>query len=144
MSTKADLEKTSRSLHSLAIHLLRRLRAQDSALGIGPSQLSALSVIVFAGPRSLHGLAKAEQVRPPTMSKIVDALVRQGLARREVNSSNRRSITIFPTQKGTQTIKEGRARRERKLVEILQRLTPSEAKDLQKTTETLAKVLETE
>ena len=143
MSAKPDTEKISRTLHSMAIHLLRSLRAQDSALGVGPSQLSALSVIVFAGPSSLHELAEAEQVRPPTMSKIVDALVYRGLVRREVDSRDRRSIEISPTQKGVQMMKEGRDRRERKLIEILKSLTSSEVRDVQRATEILSRALET-
>ena len=144
MSSKAYLENLSRNLHSAALHLLRDLRTQDSALGIGPSQLSALSVIVFGGPRSLHDLAQAEQVRPPTMSKIVDALVQQGLARREVNSSDRRSITIIPTQKGVQVMNEGRGRREKRLIELLRRLKQDELRDIQRASEVLARILETE
>jgi len=58
-------------LHSAAIHLLRKMRMRDRSIGIGPAQLSALSVLVFAGPRSLKELAAAEQVQPPTMSRIV-------------------------------------------------------------------------
>jgi len=143
MSAKADLERLSRTLHSAALHLLRDLRTQDSASGIGPSQLSALSVIVFGGPKSLHDLAHAEQVQPPTMSKIVDALVQQGLARREVNSSDRRSITIFPTPKGMQVMKEGRDRREKRLIEMLRRLKQDEIRDLQRATEILTRILET-
>src|SRR4249920_3993420 len=57
-------------LHSAAIHLLRRLRVRDRESGVGPAQLSALSVLVLGGgPRSLGELAEAEQVRPPTMSR---------------------------------------------------------------------------
>ena len=37
-------------LHSAAIHLLRRVRQQDTATGEGPARLSALSVLVFGGP----------------------------------------------------------------------------------------------
>jgi DNA-binding MarR family transcriptional regulator len=144
MSAKADLERLSRTLHSAALHLLRDLRTQDSASGIGPAQLSALSVIVFGGPRSLHELAHAEQVQPPTMSKIVDALVQQGLARREVNTSDRRSITIFPTPKGTQLMKEGRDRREKRLIEMLRRLGQDEIRDLQRASELITRILETE
>src|SRR5499425_3166797 len=69
-------------LHSAAIHLLRRLRIRDSGSGIGPAQLSALSVLVFGGQRSLGELAEAEQVRPPTMSRIVSGLERAGLLKR--------------------------------------------------------------
>lgn len=51
-------------LHSAAIHLLRRVRKQDEAAGVGPAQLSALSVLVFAGAKTLGELATAEQVKP--------------------------------------------------------------------------------
>src|SRR5207237_4874041 len=77
-------------LHSAAIHLLRRLRVRDLASGIGPAQLSALSVLVFGGPRSLGELAEAEQVRPPTMSRVVEGLERAGLARRQPTEDKRR------------------------------------------------------
>src|SRR5437773_61599 len=75
--------ETADRLHSAAIHLLRRLRVRDRESGVGPAQLSALSVLVLGGgPRSLGELAEAEQVRPPTMSRIVAGLVRAGLVRR--------------------------------------------------------------
>src|SRR5580658_5800755 len=66
-------------LHSAAIHLLRRLRKQDIAIGEGPARLSALSVLVFGGPKTLGELAAAEQVKPPTMSRIVAGLARSRL-----------------------------------------------------------------
>jgi len=40
-------------LHSAAIHLLRRVRKQDVLAGEGPARLSALSVLVFGGPKTL-------------------------------------------------------------------------------------------
>src|SRR5258708_35393759 len=63
--------ETADRLHSAAIHLLRRLRVRDRESGVGPAQLSALSVLVLGGgSRALGELAEAEQVRPPTMSRI--------------------------------------------------------------------------
>jgi DNA-binding MarR family transcriptional regulator len=142
MSSKQDLAKVSRALHSVAIHLLRNVRVQDSSLGIGPAQLSALSVIVFGGPRSLRELAEVEQVRPPTMSRIVDALVKQELAKREINGSDRRSIAISPTQKGIQIMKEGRDRREKRLIELLKSLKTNEIEEIGRAAESLARVLQ--
>src|SRR2546425_11795543 len=74
--------ETADRLHSAAIHLLRRLRVRDRESGVGPAQLSALSVLVFGGPRSLGELADAEQVRPPTMSRIVAGVERGALGER--------------------------------------------------------------
>ena len=74
MAKLTEIENLADRLHSTAIHLLRLVRVQDAATGIAPARLSALSVLVFGGPMSLNQLAQAEQVRPPTMSRIVDAL----------------------------------------------------------------------
>ena len=41
--------ETADRLHSAAIHLLRRLRVRDRESGVGPAQLSALSVLVVGG-----------------------------------------------------------------------------------------------
>jgi len=112
-------------LHSAAIHLLRRVRARDSLSGVGPAQLSALSVLVFGGPRSLGELAEAEQVRPPTMSRIVTGLVRSGLVRRKTTDDKRR-VRLEPTAKGTKLLQEGRRRRVEILAQALQTLGPQE------------------
>jgi DNA-binding MarR family transcriptional regulator len=136
-----SLEEVGRSLHSNAIHLLRDVRIEDSAMGIGPAQASALSVVIFSGPLSLNELAEAEQVRPPTMSRIVEALVREGLVRREVNRDDRRSITISPTDKGTKIIHEGRSRREKRLIKLLSTLDPDEIRCLGKASRILSGVL---
>src|SRR5215813_15573104 len=110
MAKRANTEDLADQLHSAAIHLLRLVRVQDTASGLGPARLSALSVIVFGGPASLNHLARAEQVRPPTMSRIVDALEAEGLARRRANPQDRRAVLIAATEKGIKILQEGRRR----------------------------------
>src|SRR3984957_4746758 len=87
-------------LHSAAIHLLRRLRKQDAATGEGPAPLSALSVLVFGGPRALGELAAAEQVKPPTMSRMVAGLARSRLGTISPVPPDARRIQIHATAKG--------------------------------------------
>src|SRR2546430_16004679 len=83
--------ETADRLHSAAIHLLRRLRVRDRESGVGPAQLSALSVLVLGGgPRSLGELADAEQVRPPPMTRIAPGPVRARLVRRGESEDERR------------------------------------------------------
>jgi len=127
-------------LHSAAIHLLRRLRVRDLASGIGPAQLSALSVLVFAGPRSLGELAEAEQVRPPTMSRIVAGLERDGLVRRHATEDKRR-VRLEATAKGTKILQEGRRRRVESLALAVSSLSPEELQHLGALTELLEQVL---
>src|SRR5262245_11846398 len=97
-------------LHSAAIHLLRGLLVRDRESGIGPAQLSALSVLVFAGPKSLAELAQAEQVKPPTMSRIVSGLVRSKLVHMVTNEHDRRAVVISATSKGIRAIQQSRGR----------------------------------
>lgn len=106
-------------LHSAAIHLLRRVRKRDPAMGIGPAQATALSVLVFGGPRPLGALADAEGVRAPTMSRIVDGLVRAGLARRRRSETDGRSVRIEATARGEKLLWAGRKRRVTELAERL-------------------------
>src|SRR3954464_10292919 len=95
-------------LHSAAIPLLRRLRREDDAAGLPAPQLSALSVIVFGGPITLGALAAAEQVRAPTITKLVIALENAGLVEREPDESDRRIVRVRATAKGTRLLQEGR------------------------------------
>lgn len=112
-------------LHSVAIHLLRRLRVRDREAGIGPAQLSALSVLVFGGPKSLSELADAEQVRPPTMSRIVAGLERARLVRRHATEDGRR-VRLEATPKGVSLMWESRKRRVETLANALNTVSEGE------------------
>jgi DNA-binding MarR family transcriptional regulator len=105
-------------IHSAAIHLLRRVRDEDEAMGITPSRASALSVLVFGGARSLTELAAAERVTPATMSKLVSALEREKLVRRYPAVNDARSIRIEATAKAARILRRGQARR----LDLLERL----------------------
>jgi DNA-binding MarR family transcriptional regulator len=114
------------ALHSAAIHLLRRLRQADDETGLGPARLSALSVLVFGGPRRLTDLARAEQVRPPTMTKVVSGLEAAGLARRTADPDDARAVVVEPTTRGRRLLVEGRRRRVSRLSAGLSTLIPAE------------------
>lgn len=125
-------------LHSACLHLLRRLRVRDRESGIGPAQLSALSVLVFAGPKSLAELAEIEQVKPPTMSRIIAGLQRSKLVRSEPSEEDARRLRIVATAKGERIMQEGRRRR----VELLAaRIEGLSAADVQRLGE-IAEVME--
>jgi DNA-binding MarR family transcriptional regulator len=127
-------------LHSAAIHLLRRLRVRDRESGVGPAQLSALSVLVFGGPRSLGELADVEQVRPPTMSRIVAGLQRSGLVRRLPTEDGRR-VRLEASAKGTKILQEGRKRRVESLAKALSSLPENEQKHLAELVDLLQQII---
>src|SRR5436190_12806978 len=119
-------EQVAERLHSAAIHLLRRLRREDDASGLTAPRLSALSVIVFGGPLTLGALAAAEQVRPPTMTRIVAALERTGLVARQPDPTDRRQVLLSATAAGRRLLEEGRARRTASLAGRLAALPPDD------------------
>jgi DNA-binding MarR family transcriptional regulator len=111
-------------LHSAAIHLLRAVRREDAASGLSGPHLSALSVIVFGGgPVTVGQLAAAEQVRPPTMTRLIDALEADGLATREADPDDARVTRIRATTRGRTLLEAGRARRVAALAGRLSRLS---------------------
>jgi DNA-binding MarR family transcriptional regulator len=111
-------------IHSAALHLLRRLRRQDEAMGITAARASALSVAVFAGPVTLGRLAQAEQVSAPTMTRLIVGMEEEGLVKREADPADRRVVWIRPTAKGTRLLTEGRRRRVEALTRDLAALDP--------------------
>src|SRR5207245_490699 len=135
--------ETADRLHSAAIHLLRRLRVRDRESGVGPAQLSALSVLVLGGgPRSLGELAEIEQVRPPTMSRVVAGLERAGLVRRLATEDGRR-VRLEASAKGTKIRQAGRKRRVESLSKALSLLSEKEQQQLGELSALLEQVIRT-
>ena len=126
---KALLE-TADAVHSAAIHMLRRVRAEDRWTGLSGPRLSALSVIVFAGPVTVTGLAAAEQVRTPTISRLIADLEQEGLVKRVVGSEDKRVRVVTATEKGQRVLRQGRDRRVQKLAADLEALSNSDRKIL--------------
>jgi len=139
-------EKTARTevadrLHSAAIHLLRYARNQDALSREGPARLSALSVLVFCGPMTLGQLATMEQVKPPTMSRIVAGLNGSGLARIEQDARDARRIRVMVTAKGERVLQEARQRRIRLLSEVLDQVSEQETEVLRQAAEIIEKAI---
>lgn len=143
MAKLNKVEDLADRLHSTAIHLLRHVRVQDAATGLAPARLSALSVLVFGGAMSLNDLARAEQVRPPTMSRIVDALESEGLVRRTVNQQDRRAVVLEATEKGTAILWQGRKRRVKFLAKHLSRLSEQERQQINDAIKAIQKAMTT-
>jgi DNA-binding MarR family transcriptional regulator len=144
MSTRmrTNSESIAEALHSAAVQLLRSLRRADAGGELNASRLSALSVVVFAGPISLGALAAAEQVRPPTMTRIVNALEELGLVAKAKDAEDRRNISISATMKGNRTLIAGRSRRIRSLAERIERLDAREREALQAAAGAIRKMMQ--
>ena len=113
-------------LNSAAIHLLRRIRRADGVDGLTGARASALSVICYRGPLTSADLARRERVAAPTITRIVDALVRDGLVSREASGPDRRVVPLAATAQGRRLMERGRSRRIQALGAELQGLTVAE------------------
>lgn len=135
---------TANRLHSAAIHLLRRLRREDDELGLTAPQLSALSVIVFRGPLTLGELAEAEQVRPPTITRLVRTLEEDGYVVRERDPDDGRVTRVRATPRATRLLEQGRARRVARLGRELESLSDGELEALREAIGILERILDRE
>jgi DNA-binding MarR family transcriptional regulator len=141
MSTQIKPDELADKLHSAAIHLLRKLRREDESSGLNAPRLSALSVIVFGGPLSLGDLAAAEQVRPPTMTRIVNALETQMLVTKERDSADGRSVRLAATAKGKALLMAGRKRRVDALAKQIEALSDEDQRCLSDASRILVEVI---
>jgi len=117
-----DPARSAERLHAAAIHLLRRLRRVDDASGLSAPRLSALSVLVVRGPCTLGELAAAEQVRAPTMTRLVTALERDGLVTRAADPKDGRVTRVAATARGRRVLAAGRTRRVQLLARSIEAL----------------------
>lgn len=129
-------------LHSVVIHLLRRLRAEDAQTGLTGPRASALSVLVFGGPMTLGALAAVEQVKPPTMTRLVSALEAKGLVIREASSEDARLTLVRATHRGMTLLQEGRGRRIARLQAALQELNRRDVETLRQATVILEEIVQ--
>ncbi len=113
-------------VHSAAVHVLRFLRVEDTALGLTAPKLSALSVLVFRGPLTVGELANAEQVTPATTSRLVSELESLGLVERTVDPDDGRVRRVTPTDRGVALMHEGRRRRVERLAIAVEQLSDAE------------------
>jgi len=139
-SPTREVEDVADQLHSAALHLLRRLRTEDDALGISPPRLSALSVVVFAGPIGIGALAAAEGVAAPTMTRLVDGLERDGYVRRRPDPSDARGVLVEATAAGRRILIRGRQQRVRTLAAGLASLSGEELAEIRRGADLIERV----
>lgn len=128
-------------LHSAAIHLLRHVRTVDAESGLTPARLSALSVLVFGGPRTIGELAETEMVSVPAITRLVNALESAGLARKR-HGQDRRTVVVDATRRARRLMEEARRRRLQRFRDLLEPLSDLQVMQLDHTAELLAELLE--
>lgn len=138
--TTIDAAALASRLRLAVTRLARRLR-QEAEAGVTPSQLVALASIEQAGSITIGDLCQAEQVQPPTMTKIVGALVEAGLVAREPDPQDRRIAWLRVTPAGARLLERSRRRKDQYLVRRLRGLAPEELATLERAAEILDRLV---
>lgn len=131
---------TANRLHSAAIHLLRWVRMADRETGLSPERLSILSILTFAGSRTVGEIAELELVSPPAVSRILNGLEEDGFVVRERMEEDRRYVRVVATTEGKRLVDGARARRLVRMAARLGALSDEELTALQTATEILERL----
>ena len=124
ISTDSDARsEIAALLHEQFARLTRRLRTLELPHGMTPERLSALSVIEKRGPISVTALADTEMVRPATMSRMITALVDEGLVKRSSDKNDARGVLISVTPKGRRAFQRAQDQRLSRFAEVLESLS---------------------
>ncbi len=129
-------------LHAAMLHMMRRVRREDEAFGLSAPRMSALSTVAFGQSRTIGEMAAMEQVSPPTITRLVDALERDGLVVRESDAADRRTVHVRATAKGRRAIEQGRKRRVAFLAARLQALPADEVRAVDFASDALLRMYE--
>jgi DNA-binding MarR family transcriptional regulator len=141
MQVTTDVAQLASRLRLGVTRLARRLRREAEA-GITPSLLSALSTVEREGPMTIGDLGAAEHVQPPTMTRIVAALVDAGLLERWTDPRDRRVSWVRATAAGARLIARSRSRKDAYLAKRLRRLEPRELAVLEEAAGILERLVE--
>lgn len=120
-TTTATVDETTRLY--LAVGRLSRILRRSGSPGLGQGSISALATLAYKGPMRLGDLAAREGVAPPTLSRIIAALVESGYVMREADPQDGRASLVRATTAGEQIIAGVRSERLHELHNRLERLT---------------------
>jgi len=138
--TASDLAAQIRTILS---RLKRRLREQGGRGDLTPSQISVVLRIEKDGAATVSGLARAEGMRPQSMSSIVTSLQDAGLVSGIADPNDGRKTLMSLSKKCEKLLREGRAARQDWLTAIiLQKLSALEQQQLSTTLELLGRLTE--
>ena len=123
--------------------LKRRLREHGERHELTPSQISVILLLEKAGPSTVSSLARAEGMRPQSMSAIVTSLQEAGLVSGAPDPGDRRQTLMSLTPKCLKWLQDGRAARQDWLTtRIAQKLSVKEQERLQSALALLTRLVE--
>lgn len=108
------------------VRLARHLRLRRETTTLTLSQFSAMSTLHRDGPMTAGTLATRERVRPPSMTRVVAALVEAGMVTRSPHATDRRLSILTLTPAGAESVTTSAQAREQWLHDQLEHLPPEQ------------------
>ena len=123
--------------------LKRKLREHGGRSDLTPSQVSVILRLEKDGPSAVSSLARAEGMRPQSMSAIVASLLDAGWASGSPDPDDARQTLMSLSRKCRRLLKEGRAARQDWLTTAIQeKLSVQDQEKLAAVLELLARLVE--
>ena len=143
-STQTEAASTlAAEMRTVFRKLKLRLREHGGHSDLTPSQISVVLRLEKDGPATVSSLARAEGMRPQSMSAVVTPLQSSGLVRGTPDPHDGRQTLMSLTPKCLKSIQEGRAARQDWLTaRISQKLSVQEQKRLQAALSILTRLVE--
>lgn len=149
MDDRASLSRSERvsalaaELRAILGKLKRKLRENGEWSDLTPSQVSVLLRLEKDGPAAVSSLARAEGMRPQSMSAIITSLLEAGLVNGSPDPNDGRQTLISLSRKCHKLLKEGRAARQDWLTTTIQdKLSVQDQEKLAAVLELLARLVE--
>jgi DNA-binding MarR family transcriptional regulator len=125
--------------------LARRLRVERlmpelAEPALSDTQLAALATLERHGAMSPGDLAEHEKVQPPSMTRVIAALVDWELVTRAPHPTDRRQVILTVTREGRSLVQKVRRRKEAWLARKLAELSPQERATLREAAPILEKL----
>ena len=122
------------------VRAVRRLRLERSSENITDGQYSVLAGLLNRGPMTPGDIAEREHVKPPSMTRTVNALADAGLVTRADDPSDGRHVIVAVTEAGIAEVRETRRRRDAWLSQRLAELTSDDRATLARASAILLEV----
>lgn len=142
MSRKDKSHALANELSIMAVRMIRWLRAADPLPALSGPQASAIAVIICSGGISPSALADLEQVRRPTITRLVDELVRRGLVRRGPHPHDKRGSMLTATEEGLALWNAGQLRKIAPLTKRIDGLGLQERRQLEQVMPLLRRIMQ--
>jgi DNA-binding MarR family transcriptional regulator len=120
--------------------LFRQLRNQRGEADLSEGQYAVLSVLDKNGAMSPGALADHERMRPPSMTRTVNALEELGLVRKDEHPTDGRQVLVSLNPAGVAEVRETRRRRDAWLTRQLGALTAEERAVIARASELLRRI----